>query len=152
MMTVEPEIYSIQRSEIKDRAVFLDSAKSDLGEYAKMFTASSDFSLENNSEKVTFRLVKFDKDYLIADILKEIKDTGFTLPLAQDAVWFGAQHPEPQMKFPIAFLHAPWISPTTGGENSLILRNYSGLRYLHMHLFDSRWYSHIRFAVIQNKQ
>ncbi len=149
MITVEPEVYNIQRSRINDRESFLKSATSDLGEYAKMFTSSADFSLENNNEEVTFRLVKFDKDYLIQDILAEIKKAGYELPQAQDAVWFAAQYPEPQMNYPVAFLHSPWISPTTGGENSLILRNYSGLRYLHMHLFDSRWYSHIRFAVIK---
>jgi len=148
-MTVEPEIYKVKRARILHREVFLESAKSELGEYAKLFTEGGDFSTKNRGEELRFRLVKFDKDYLIAEIIEEIQKADFALPLAQDAVWFAAQHPEPQMKFPVAFLHEPWISPTTGGQNSLILRSYGGLRFLHMHLFDSRWYSHIRFAVIE---
>lgn len=149
MITIEPQTYTVRRTAITDRQAFLDSATSELGEYAKLFTASPEFSLENKGETLTFRLVKFDKDYLIDEILEEIEKAGFALPEAQDAVWFGAQHPKPQMQFPVAFLHKPWISPKTGGENSLILRSYGGMRFLHMHLFDSRWYSHVRYAVIE---
>ncbi len=148
-MIIEPEIYKIKRSKIQDKQTFIESAKSELGGYAETFTSSDSFLLENNSEEITVRLVKFDKDYLITDILNEIENAGFSRPLAQDAVWFAAQYPEPQMKYPVAFLHEPWVSPITGGENVLILRSYGGDRYLHMHLFDSRWYSHIRFAVIE---
>jgi hypothetical protein len=149
MMTIDPQVYTIRRVEVKSLKNFIDSAKSDLGEYAKVFTSSPAFSVNNNSEAIKFRLVKFDKDYLLPEIMSEIKKQGYELPEAQDAVWFAAQYPELQMEFPIAFLHQPWISSTNGGENVLILRSYSGLRYLHMHLFDSRWYSHIRFAVIE---
>lgn len=149
MMTIDPQTYIVKRTEVKTLQDFIDSAKSELGEYAKTFTSSPDFSTKNNSETLKFRLVKFDKDYLLPEIISEIKKQGYQLPEAQDAIWFAAQHPEMQMQFPVAFLHQPWISPTTGGENVLILRSYSGLRYLHMHLFDSRWYSHIRFAVIE---
>lgn len=148
-MTIEPQIYKVKRSEVTDLVAFLASTKSELGGYAELFTGSKDFSVKNNNEELTIRLVKFNKDYLITEILEEIKKAGLALPEAQDAVWFSAQHPEPQMKFPVAFLHKPWISPLTGGENSLILRSYAGLRFFHMHLFDSRWYSHIRFAVIE---
>ncbi len=148
-MIIDPKEYSLKRSKSDSLQDFLNLAKSEIGEYAKTFTSSSEFSRENNSESIKFKLVKFDKDYLISEILKEIKDAGYKLPEAQDAIWFASQYPDLQIQFPIAFLHRPWISPTTGGENVLVLRSYSGLRYLHMHLYDSRWYSHIRFAVIE---
>lgn len=149
MMTIDPKEYIIKRDEVKDLGNFLALAESELGEYAKSFTSTSNFSIKNNSELVKIKLIKFDKDYLISEILEEIKKAGYKLPEAQDAIWFASQYPSVQMSFPVAFLHKPWVNPVTGGENVLILRSYGGLRYLHMHLFDSRWYSHTRFAVIE---
>lgn len=147
-MKIEPKTYIVQRNNVFDLQEFLDSAHCELGGYAKEFISSEDFSANNANEEIKFKLVSFEKDLLIVDILKEIQDAGYTLPQAQDAVWFASQYPNVQKDFPIAFLHTPWVRPETRGENVLILRSYGDVRYLHMHLFDSRWYSHVRFAVL----
>jgi len=148
-MKVESQTYIIHRNEVSDLQEFLNSANCELGGYAKEFTGSEYFSITDDKEEAKFKLVSFSKDLLIADILKEISDAGYALPEAQDSVWFASQYPDVQKEFPVAFLHKPWIRPETGGGNVLILRNYGGKNYLHMHLFDSRWYSHVRFAVIE---
>ncbi len=148
MIKINPKQYKIQRSEVADLKNFLQSTKCELGSFAEAFTAGKDFNIKNNSETLNFRLVSFDKDLLLPEILEEIDKAGFKLPEAQDTVWFAIQYPEVQLENPVAFLHKPWIHPN-GGQSVLILRNYSGNRYLHMHLFDTRWYSHIRFAVVE---
>lgn len=149
MMIIEPEIYKVERKSQADLDHFLNSSTMDLGGYANDLIHSDAFSILNNKESVNFRLVKFDKDLLIKDILVEIEKAGYELPQVQDAIWFGAQYPDVQSQYPIAFLHKPWVRPETGGENVLILRSYGNKNYLHMHLFDSRWYSHVRFAVLE---
>ncbi len=148
-MIVDTKEFIINRDKINNLQEFTDLARSELGEYAKIFTSSTDFLKNRSSDSVKIKLVKFDGDCLTSEILDEIERAGYKLPEAQDAIWLASQYPELQIQFPVAFLHEPWINPLTKGGNVLILRSYSGLRYLHMHLFDSRWYSHIRFAVIK---
>lgn len=147
-MIIEPTVYTIKRSKHEEASNFLNSDKIELGGYAKNFISSEDFKFSEDNEIINIKLVSFDKDLLVSEILSEIENFGYKLPNAEDAIWFGVQYPEVQNKFPVAFLHKPWIRPETGGKNVLILRNYGGKNYLHMHLFDSRWYSHVRFAVI----
>jgi hypothetical protein len=151
-MIIEPDLYTITRGDSEDLNAFLNSDKIELGGYASAFVVSDDFKVSNSGETINIRLVGFDKDLLTSEILSEIENAGYKLPDAEDAIWFGIKHPEVQCKFPIAFLHEPWIRPETGGKNVLILRNYGDKNYLHMHLFDSRWYSHIRFAVIEKNK
>jgi len=148
-MIIEPDLYTITRGGLEDLNDFLNSNQIELGGYATSFVSSDDFKIANNGEIVNIRLVSFDKDLLISEILPEIEKGGYKLPDAEDAVWFGIKYPEVQNKFPVAFLHNPWIRPETGGKNVLILRSYGDKNYLHMHLLDSRWYSHVRFAVIE---
>jgi hypothetical protein len=151
-MIIEPDLYVITRGGSDDLNAFLNSNKIELGGYAKSFVSSEEFKISNSGESINIRLIGFNKDLLISEILSEIEKGGYKLPDAEDAVWFGIKYAEVQSKFPIAFLHEPWIRPETGGENVLILRNYGDKNYLHMHLFDSRWYSHIRFAVIEKNK
>lgn len=150
-MIPDSTIYQIERKNEDEARVFLESDKISVGGYAKEFVSSNIFSLKNKGEKINLVLVSFPKDCLTSEIVSEIKQAGYSFPEAQDAIWFGSHFPEIQDNFPVAFLHEPWIRPETGGENILILRNYGGKRYLHMHLFDTRWYSHIKFAVIDKK-
>jgi hypothetical protein len=147
-MIIEPEVYTLKRNKAEDRAALVGSTKCEVGGYAKEFIASGSFKLPQQNEEVPIRLVKFDKDCLVSEILEAISKAGFILPQASDALSFATQYPDVQTKYPVAFLHTPWIRPETGGENVLILREYAGVRFLHMHLFDSRWYSHVWFAVI----
>ena len=150
-MIIETDLYTITRGGSEDLNAFLNSDKIELGGYASAFVASDEFKVSNSGETIKIRLVGFDKDLLMDEILFEIEKCGYKLPDAEDAIWFGIKYPEVQGKFPVAFLHEPWIRTETGGKNVLILRNYGDKNYLHMHLFDSRWYSHIRFAVIEKK-
>jgi hypothetical protein len=147
-MIIEPDNYLIERKDFTELNSFLHSTQIEVGEHAREFTSSKYFSSSNKAEKLNVKLVSFEKDLFIKDILAEIDKAGYKLPEAQDAIWFGLKYPEIQSKYPIAFLHKPWINPKTEGESVLILRNYGGKDFLHMHLFDSRWYSHIRFLVV----
>ncbi len=151
-MIIEPDLYTIMRGSSEDLNAFLNSDKIELGGYATSFVSSDDFKTSNSDEIINIRLVGFDKDLLISEILSEIEKGGYKLPEAEDTIWFGVKYSEVQSKFPVAFLHNPWVRPETGGKNVLILRNYGDKNYLHMHLFDSRWYSHIRFAVIETNK
>ena len=151
MILIEPKKYIIVRGEMKNPKELLVSAGLEIGGYAERFIETPEFAGNSSGTKkeVELQLVKFDKDYLVQDILSEIKKAGFGLPEARDAILFAIQVPDVQKEYPVAFLHEPFILPETGSENVIILRSYSGNRYFHMHLFESRWYSHIRFAVVK---
>ena len=81
-MIIEPDLYTIMRGSSEDLNAFLNSDKIELGGYATSFVSSDDFKTSNSDEIINIRLVGFDKDLLISEIISEIEKGGYKLPEA----------------------------------------------------------------------
>ena len=68
-------------------------------------------------------------------------------PTYEDALHFGAEHPEAQREHPIVFLHDPWVG-YFGRRDVLSLWSNAGRRELGLEGFDDRFGQDCRFAFV----
>lgn len=86
----------------------------------------------------TIELVKFDHDPTSEEVLAEFSRRGLERPTHEDALYFGIEHPDEQMKRPLVFLHEPVQGP--GGRlGVLVLDGHVGGRNLRLDWFGSGW-------------
>jgi SAM-dependent methyltransferase len=92
-------------------------------------------------------LLEFDGAVTASDALAEASRRGLARPTYEDALHFGAEHPEAQRAHPIVFLHEPWVG-YFGRRDVLSLWSNAGRRELGLEGFDDRFGPDCRFAFV----
>src|SRR5262245_8033083 len=95
----------------------------------------------------TIVLLAFDGDVTAEKALAEAARHGLERPTYEDALQFGAAHPDAQTRGPIVFLHEPWVG-FFGRRDVLSLWSNAGRRELGLEGFDDRLSRDCRFAFI----
>ena len=93
-------------------------------------------------------LLAFDREVDAACALDAAAALGLERPLYEDALHFGAAHPEVQRQAPLVFLHDPWFG-YFGRRDVLTLWDNAGRRELGLDGFDDRWGPRCRFAFVR---
>jgi hypothetical protein len=75
---------------------------------------------------------------------------GLGRPTYEDALSFGATHPDVQRECPVVFLHDPWFG-ISGRRDVICLWSNLGRRELGLEGFDEQWTSGHRFAFIRGE-
>jgi hypothetical protein len=116
--------------------------------YAHSCVTSENFpTAEARSGAVDIVLLGFDRPMTATEILDEAARRGLERPSYEDALRFGAQHPEAQREQPIVFLHGPWVG-FFGRRDVLCLWSNAGRRELGLEGFDDRFPTDRRFAFV----
>ncbi|HEY7437738.1 MAG TPA: hypothetical protein VIE41_21535 [Methylomirabilota bacterium] len=92
-------------------------------------------------------LIGFDGAVTAAEALAEAACRGLARPTYEDALHFGAEHPEAQRQHAIVFLHDPWVG-FFGRRDVLCLWSNAGRRELGLEGFDDRFGPDCRFAFV----
>jgi hypothetical protein len=92
-------------------------------------------------------LVGFEGAVTAAEALAEAARRGLARPTYEDALHFGAEHPEAQRAHSIVFLHDPWVG-FFGRRDVLCLWSNAGRRELGLEGFDDRFGPECRFAFV----
>jgi SAM-dependent methyltransferase len=92
-------------------------------------------------------LIGFDGAVTASEALAEAARRGLARPTYEDALHFGAEHPEAQRAHPIVFLHEPWVG-YFGRRDVLSLWSNAGRRELGLEGFDDRFGPDCRFAFV----
>lgn len=93
-------------------------------------------------------LLEFDHDVISEEAIAEAARQGLERPVYEDALRFGAEHPEVQRERPVAFLHEPWRDPY-GDLVVLCLWSDAGDRRFGLGWFDDGWLRVFRFAFVR---
>jgi hypothetical protein len=93
-------------------------------------------------------LIEFDAAVATGDVLVEAARLGLARPTYEDALHFGAAHPDVQREKPVAFLHEPWVG-FFGRRDVLSLWTNGPRRELGLEGFDDRWAPEWRFAFVR---
>ena len=92
-------------------------------------------------------LIGFDRAVTAAEAMAEAARRGLGRPSYEDALHFGAEHPEAQRAHPVVFLHEPWVGHF-GRRDVLSLWSNAGRRELGLEGFDDRFGPECRFAFV----
>ena len=92
-------------------------------------------------------LIGFDGAVTAGEALAEAMHRGLTRPTYEDALHFGAEHPEVQREHAIVFLHEPWVG-YFGRRDVLCLWSNAGRRELGLEGFDDPYGPDYRFAFV----
>ena len=92
-------------------------------------------------------LIGFDAGVTASEALAEAARRGLARPTYEDALHFGAEHPDAQRAHPIVFLHEPWVG-YFGRRDVLALWSNAGRRELGLEGFDDRFAPDCRFAFV----
>jgi len=93
-------------------------------------------------------LFQFDYDPTTEQALEEYQKRNLERPTAEDALYFGIQHPEEQWKRPIVFLHEPVRGPS-GSQRVLVLDRYGSDRSFYLVWAGNRWSRRCAFAGVR---
>ncbi len=92
-------------------------------------------------------LLEFDRDVTSAEVLAEAASRGLGIPAYEDALCFGAEHPDVQRERPVVFLHDPWVG-FFGRRDVLCLWSNAGRRELGLEGFDDVFGRQYRFGFV----
>lgn len=83
-------------------------------------------------------LLEFDRPLDSGDAIARAAGLGLARPTWEDALRFGAEHPEVQRERPVVFLHQPWLG-YFGRWDVLCLWTNAGRRELGLEDFHRTW-------------
>jgi hypothetical protein len=92
-------------------------------------------------------LLALDREATSEDVIREAARRGLARPTYEDALAFGAEHPEVQRGGPVVFLHDPWFG-LSGRRDVVCLWENAGRRELGLEGFDQPWSPAHRFAFV----
>jgi hypothetical protein len=92
-------------------------------------------------------LLALDREATSEEAIREAARRGFARPTYEDALHFGAEHPEVQRGGPVVFLHDPWFG-LSGRRDVICLWENAGRRELGLEGFDQPWSPDHRFAFV----
>jgi hypothetical protein len=114
--------------------------------YAHSCVTSGNFPVRGSAGRpADLVLVAFDREVMAAEALAEAERLGLERPAYEDALHFGAEHPDAQREHPIVFLHDPWVG-FFGRRDVLCLWCNAGRRELGLAGFDDPFGPEHRFA------
>ncbi|MDI6606786.1 MAG: hypothetical protein QME65_06580, partial [Candidatus Omnitrophota bacterium] len=122
-----------------------------LGNYDSVSSLMRDdlFPLDPHQPLIrVIELVKFAHSLTSEEVLSELERLGLNRPTPQDALFFGINHPEEQMKSPIVFLHEPVEAPP-GRFSVFVLYAVDGKRYLGLDWLSIKWGQICLFAGVR---
>jgi hypothetical protein len=93
-------------------------------------------------------LLEFDRDVTSVEAIAEAGRHGLEQPMYEDALYFGAEHPDVQRERPVVFLHDPWVG-YFGRRDVLCLWSNAGRRELGLEGFDDPWTPDYRLAFVR---
>jgi hypothetical protein len=93
-------------------------------------------------------LVTLGRAATAVEAIGEAAALGLAPPTYEDALRFGAAHPDAQHAGPIVFLHEPWVG-FFGRRDVLCLWSNAGRRELGLEGFDERFGADVRFAFVR---
>ncbi|HEV8614088.1 MAG TPA: hypothetical protein VGU22_01210 [Methylomirabilota bacterium] len=93
-------------------------------------------------------LLAFDRALTSEAIIAEATRRGLARPVYEDALDFGAQHPDVQRARSVVFLHHPWFG-FFGRRDVLCLWSNAGRRELGLEDFDALWTGDHHFAFVR---
>ena len=96
-------------------------------------------------------LLEFNREVTTEDAIAEAARLGLERPLYEDALHFGAAHPDVQRERPVVFLHDPWFG-FFGRRDVLSLWTNAGRRELGLEGFDDPWIPSWRFAFVRGQR
>jgi GNAT superfamily N-acetyltransferase len=115
--------------------------------YAHSCVTSENFPARGTAGPLEIVLIGFDRAVTAAEAMAEAARRGLGRPTYEDALHFGAEHPEAQRAHPIVFLHEPWVGHF-GRRDVLSLWSNAGRRELGLEGFDDRFAPDCRFAFV----
>jgi hypothetical protein len=117
--------------------------------YAHSCVTSDNFPMGDDSgpRAREIVLIGFDHDVSATEALAAAARLGLERPSYEDALYFGAEHPEVQQLHPVVFLHDPWVG-FFGRRDVLCLWANAGRRELGLEGFDDTWSPRHRFAFV----
>lgn len=116
--------------------------------YAHSCVTSDNFPVHAGARgPVEIMLVGFEAAITAAEVLAAAGRCGLARPSYEDALDFGAEHPEAQRRHPIVFLHDPWVG-FFGRRDVLCLWSNAGRRELGLAGFDDAFGPEHRFAFV----
>ncbi len=115
--------------------------------YAHSCVTSENFPARAVAGPAEIVLIGFDRAVTASEALAEAARRGLARPTYEDALHFGAEHPEAQREHPIVFLHEPWVG-YFGRRDVLSLWTNAGRRELGLEGFDDRFAPESRFAFV----
>jgi hypothetical protein len=93
-------------------------------------------------------LLAFDDRVSAEEALAAAARLGLQRPVYEDALHFGAQHPDVQRAGPVVFLHDPWLG-FFGRRDVICLWSNAGRRELGLDGVDDPWSPDCRFAFVR---
>jgi hypothetical protein len=117
--------------------------------YAQAAVTSENFPADRAAPRRIRRIVLLEFDHAVTfeQVVAAARPRGLERPTYEDALYFGAAHPEAQRARPIIFLHEPWLG-AFGRRDVLCLWSNAGRRELGLEGFDEAWSSDYRFAFV----
>jgi hypothetical protein len=116
--------------------------------YAHSCVTSDNFPVRGGAARpAELVLLAFDRPVTAAEVLAEAARLGLERPTYEDALHFGAEHPEAQREHPVVFLHEPWVG-FFGRRDVLSLWSNAGRRELGLEGFDDTFAPGHRFAFV----
>jgi hypothetical protein len=116
--------------------------------YAHSCVTSDNFPVRGGPARpAELVLLGFDRPVTAAEVLAEAGRLGLERPTYEDALHFGAEHPEAQRAHPVVFLHEPWVG-FFGRRDVLSLWSNAGRRELGLEGFDDPFGPGVRFAFV----
>jgi hypothetical protein len=92
-------------------------------------------------------LLDFEREITAPEALAEAARLGLDRPTYEDALYFGATHPDVQRAGSIVFLHEPWFG-YFGRWDVICLWFNAGRREIGLEGFEERWRPGYRFAFV----
>lgn len=120
--------------------------------YAHSCVTSDNFPVRSSGGKRVREIVllELDREVSSGEAIAEAGRRGLERPVYEDALHFGAEHPEVQRERPIVFLHEPWFG-FFGRWDVLCLWTNAGRRELGLEGFDDSWSPSYRFAFVRRQ-
>jgi hypothetical protein len=117
--------------------------------YAQAAVTSENFPADRAAPRRVRQIVLLEFDHAVTfeQVVAAARPRGLERPTYEDALYFGAAHPEAQCERPIIFLHEPWLG-AFGRRDVLCLWSNAGRRELGLEGFDEAWSSDYRFALV----
>jgi hypothetical protein len=115
--------------------------------YAHSCVTSENFPVRSGARRRAVVLLAFEREMTTADAIRAATRAGLERPRYEDALAFGAEHPDAQRGAPIVFLHEPWHG-YFGRWDVMCLWENAGRRELGLEDVERRWPAGYRFAFV----
>ena len=100
--------------------------------------------------EVMVELVDLGRIGYSKEALEVLEERGLRRPTCEEAVYFGAQHPDAQRHRPVVWPHVPFAHPPDGSQRVFVMFGGTGYRSLDLY-FDSAFGAYCVFAGVRDQ-